>query len=215
MQAAATVALSSSPPYCLSSLPTTGNYRCPLPSSSASRSLDRPFCLADPTYLQIQRCRFCSLQRCPAAPAILVVASSSPAAPLLPLPRRTPLLLSSTTSAPSAAPNIIALVGHLCSFSPLRPPLLPTALACRHCLPPQQSQPKPLSATPVALSFSLLYFLLPLLIVAAFLLNRLILPPWVLDRQIASAVPLYEHTISVRQRRQICMQILDEKEKEC
>ncbi|RWV95054.1 hypothetical protein GW17_00042354 [Ensete ventricosum] len=121
-QATVTVAPSSSPPHCLPPLPTASDCRCSLPFSFASRSLDRPFSLADLTCLRIQRCRFCSLQRCPAAPAILAAASSSPAAPLLPLPRRTPLLLSSTTSAPSSAPNAAELVGHLCSFFALQRP---------------------------------------------------------------------------------------------
>ncbi|RWV81552.1 hypothetical protein GW17_00057013 [Ensete ventricosum] len=68
----------------LQPLPTADDCRCPLPSSSASRSLHNPFCLADPTYLQIQRYCLCSLQCCLATPVILVAASSSPAAPLFP-----------------------------------------------------------------------------------------------------------------------------------
>ncbi|RWV78690.1 hypothetical protein BHE74_00035382 [Ensete ventricosum] len=45
---------------------------------------------------------------------------------------------------------------------------------CHRCLHPQQlqSQPKPSSTTAAALSFNLLCFLLPLLAVVAFLLNR-------------------------------------------
>ncbi|RRT48124.1 hypothetical protein B296_00029850 [Ensete ventricosum] len=49
-------------------LPNTNDCHCPLPSSSASRNLDCPFCLTDHTYLRIQYCHFCSLQRCPTTP---------------------------------------------------------------------------------------------------------------------------------------------------
>ncbi|RRT71884.1 hypothetical protein B296_00008617 [Ensete ventricosum] len=111
--------------HCLATLK-----RYPLPFSSANRSLDRPFYLADPTCLRIQRYYFCSFQCCLVALAILTVSSSSLAAPLLPLPHRTPLLLSSTTSTPSVAPNTIALAGHLFSFSPLQP-----LASCYPCLP--------------------------------------------------------------------------------
>ncbi|RRT32615.1 hypothetical protein B296_00033389 [Ensete ventricosum] len=51
-----------------SSLPLpqpSSDCHCPLPSYSASRSLHNPFCLADPTCLQIQRYCCCSLQCCP------------------------------------------------------------------------------------------------------------------------------------------------------
>ncbi|RZR74598.1 hypothetical protein BHM03_00039182 [Ensete ventricosum] len=116
-------------------LPTTNDYRCPLSSSSASRSLHNPFCLVDPTYLQIQRSCFFSLQCCPATPAITCyriflphcsLASYCPCLPSLP-----------SSSIITAIAIAKALVDHSCC------PLL-----------------------------HLLCFLLPLLAITAFLLNR-------------------------------------------
>ncbi|RRT59105.1 hypothetical protein B296_00020374, partial [Ensete ventricosum] len=109
-------------------------------------------------------------------PPLPVVALIAPSA-LLTLPV---YVSSVVVSAPSnaAQPPMLSLLLHLpsrCSpASSSLPPLLPAAPAYRGCLPPQQlqPQPKPSPATAAALSFSLLCFLLPLLVVAAFLLNR-------------------------------------------
>ncbi|RZS23516.1 hypothetical protein BHM03_00056464 [Ensete ventricosum] len=94
--------------------------------------------VTDPTCLRIQRYRFCSLQCCPTAPAILAAASSSPRCPyrdphplpsaitFFPLPSATllflchlPLQPPTPSSPPHRLPSLLS-VGHLSSSPPLQ-----------------------------------------------------------------------------------------------